>query len=158
MINRMDLTETSAFSQPTLLGDMRTQMVQRGDYRTMHNGCIYYMTSFVGLVIDIRIMDNNPKRARLVIELQDGKKLSFFAEINRHIKKNVIIEAIGICIKEDTGFYNFTCRGGCRRIFTNEELYQLIKGKSFEDLEITRIPWDIISSIRESEKINAEND
>lgn len=149
--------ETLAFSQPTLIGDMRTQMVQRGDYRTMHKGYVYYMTPFVGLVTDIRIMDNNPKRARLVIELQDGKKLAFFADINEYIKEGSIIEAVGICVKEDTGFYNFICRGGVKRIFTPEEIYQHSKGVKLIDTQITRVPWDIISSIRESDKINKKS-
>lgn len=146
--------DEKSFSQPVLLGDMRTQMVQRGEYRTMHDGFLYYMTPFTGLVTEVRILDNSPRKARIVIELQDGKKLAFFSCIDEHMKENAVIEAIGICFREDTGFYKFYCRGGYRRIWTNEELYQLNKGKSIEELEITRIPWDIISSIKESEKIN----
>ncbi len=146
--------ESYQFSQPTLFGDMRTQMVQRGDLRAMHNGNIYYMSEFNGLIVDLRVIATNPRRARIVIELQDGKRLSFFADINEYIKEGVIIEAVGICIKEPSGFYEFRCRGGCKRVFPNEEMYQISKGVNPLDAKITKIPWDIISSVRESDKIN----
>lgn len=155
MSQKKDVFTTYPFSQSTLLGDMRTQSVQRNDLRTMHNGNLYYMSQFNGLVTDLRIMGTNPRRARIVIGLQDGKKLAFFADIDKYIKEGVIIEAVGICTKKESGFYDFRCRVGYKRVFPNEEMYQISKGISPEDARITKVPWDIISSIRESDKINA---
>lgn len=155
MSYKKDVLATYSFSQPTLLGDMRTQPVQRNDLRAMHNGNLYYMSQFNGLVTDLRIIDTNPRRARIVIELQDGKRLAFFADIDKYIKEGVIIEAVGICTKKESGFYDFRCRGGYKRVFPNEEMYQISKGISPEDAKITKVPWEIISSVRESDKINA---
>ena len=137
-----------------IIGDMRTQQVQHGNYITMFKGNCYFMTTFVGIVTEIRNVGINPSRARVVIELQDGKRLAFFANIDKYIKVNSIIEAIGVCIKNNNGFYDFNCIGGYRRIITSEEFSQLSKGISFDDLKINSIPWDIISYVKETERIN----
>ena len=137
------------------IGDMRTQAVRRGDYRARVNGEVYYMNIFTGLVIDLRIMNANSTRARIVIELQGGKRLAFFAEIDKYIKKGSIIDAIGVCTKEATGFFEFVCKGGYKRVFTNEEMYQIQKGVSPEDAVATKVPWNLLSCVRESDKIKS---
>lgn len=151
IIDSPDLYKT----ENPIFGDMRTQQVQRGNYYKTYYGKQYIMDVFVGLVIDVGFYSIDTNRARVVIELQNGKRLAFFARIDNYIKIGTIIEAVGICTKKPTGFYNFRCFGGCRRLLTQNEINQLIRGRQYENLELTKVPWEIISFVKETMPLSA---
>ena len=77
-INENKFGEDICVDNTILLGDMRTQAVKRGDFRKMYKGSMYYMSTFVGRVIELQVMYNNPHRARIVIELQARKATCIF--------------------------------------------------------------------------------
>ena len=151
---REEILNKATNNYSPILGDMRTQQVKNGDIISTYKGNRYLMNTFVGVVTEIKNMGVNPSRARVVIQLQNGKRLSFFTNIDKYIKTGSIIEATGLCFKNDNGFYDFRCKGGYKRIITTEEINQISRGVSFEDLKIHKIPWDIISNVKQSEKIN----
>lgn len=95
--------------QSKLFGDMRIDQVKRGDYKARSEDKIYMMDTFTGLVTKIEYPNMSGNRAKITIELQNGKRLSFFAPIDDYLKENVIIEAVGICKKKGL-FYQFNCR------------------------------------------------
>jgi len=141
--------------ESTVLGDIRTEQVKNGNYEVRYNGNLYRMTSFTGIITEIKYysyFSGNRKRARIVMELRNGKRLSFFAWVDNYIKVNTLIEATGICIKQK-GFYDFKCKGGLRRIMAPIEISQLCKGRKFDDLELSIIPWNIISEVKETKPI-----
>lgn len=151
IIDSPDLYKT----ENPIFGDMRTQQVQRGNYYKTYYGKKYLMDAFVGLVKEVRFYSTDRERARVLIELQKGKHLAFFARVDNNIKEGTIIEAVGICLKKPTGFFNFRCLGGCRRLLTQNEINQLINGRQYEELELEPIPWEIISFVKATEPISA---
>lgn len=95
--------------EPQLLGDMRTLQVKRNDIKYRFKDKIYVMSTFTGLVTKIEKINTLGNRAKITIELQNGKRLSFFATIDEYLKENAIIEVVGICEKQGK-FYHFNCK------------------------------------------------
>lgn len=153
----MILKDHKSNEENPVFGDMRTQQVQRGDFRRIYSGKRYIMDVFVGIVKDVKTYTiNYQNRARVVIELQSGKRLAFFVDVDDSIKKDTIIEVVGICLKDkSTGFFRFRCLGGYRRLLTHDEINQLIKGRKFEEIKTCNVPWDIISFVKETEPLSA---
>lgn len=138
-----------------LLGDCRTDAVKKGNYEHYYKGNRYIMDSFTGFVKDIQYLPQtrgNVTRAKLLMELKNGKRLSFFTWVDHTIKINTIIEAVGICLKEGF-FYNFKCYGGVRRVMSPIEIDQYAKGKEFENLELIYIPLEMLSKVKETKPI-----
>lgn len=135
-----------------LLGDCRTDPVKNQNYEQYHNGKRYVMDSFTGFVKEIQYLPqtkNNKTRAKILMELKHGKRLSFFAWADNTIKVNTVIEAVGICLKEGM-FYNFKCYGGIKRIMSPMEFDQCARGKKFEDLKLSYMPLEILSEVKET--------
>lgn len=135
-----------------LLGDCRTDLVKNQNYEQYHNGKRYVMDSFTGFVKEIQYLPqtkNNKTRAKILMELKHGKRLSFFAWADNTIKVNTVIEAVGICLKEGM-FYNFKCYGGIKRIMSPMEFDQCARGKKFEDLKLSYMPLEILSEVKET--------
>lgn len=138
-----------------LLGDCRTDPVKNKNYEQYHNGKRYVMDSFTGFVKDIQYLPqtkNNKTRAKILIELKHGKRLSFFAWVDNTIKVNTVIEAVGICLKEGM-FYNFKCYGGIKRVMSPIEVDQYARGKKFEDLKLLHMPLEMFSEVKETKPI-----
>lgn len=138
-----------------LLGDCRTDRVKNGNYEHYYKGNCYIMDSFTGFVKDMQYLPQtrgNVTRAKLLMELKNGKRLSFFTWVDNTIKINTIIEAVGICLKEGL-FYNFKCYGGIRRVMSPIEIDQYVKGKKFENLELLHIPLEMLSKVKETKPI-----
>lgn len=135
-----------------IIGDKRTSSVKMGDYSTRYKGETYLMESFIGIVKKIKYVSKD--RARIVAIFKNGINLSFFAYIDSTIKVNTLIECVGIVLKNGR-FYDFKCKGECRRYISNDEIKQLIQKKSFENVELNDIPWDIISTIHETPPIDS---
>lgn len=144
-------------NQPLVFGDMRTSQVKSGNFIKNYFGKNYLMDSFTGMVFKITRLSKDPKRAWILLELQEGKRLGFFTYVDDYIKEGAIIEAIGICFKKnpEIEFYEFRCFGGYRRLLTQEEIEQLIRKVSFNNLEIKKIPWEMISFVKETKTINS---
>ena len=68
------LKQFEGYQENPIFGDMRTQQVQRGNYYKTYYGKQYIMDVFVGLVIDVGFYSIDTNRARVVIELQNGKR------------------------------------------------------------------------------------
>lgn len=137
------------FEQPEVAGDMRTPSVKKGDYFTTYLNNYYLMDELVGIVRKIEYVPNNYNRmrARIVAEFQNGIKLSFYAYVDNYIKKDTLLECVGIVLREGR-YYNFKCLGGCRRIISSDEFNQLKNGKPFEDITPTVVPTFKISTVR----------
>ena len=138
--------------EKSLLGDMRTEQVRNENYEKYYKGKRYVMDSFTGFVKEIKYLPqikNNKTRAKILMELKHGKRLSFFAWVDNTIKVNTVIEAVGICIKEGL-FYNFKCYGGLKRVMTPMEFDQCARGKKFEDLKLSYMPLEILSEVKET--------
>lgn len=136
------------FEQPEVAGDMRTPSVKKGDYFTTYLNNYYLMDKLVGIVRKIEYVPNNYNRmrARIVAEFQNGIKLSFYADVDNYIKKDTLIECVGIVLREGR-YYNFKCLGGCRRIISSDEFNQFKRGKPFEDITPTVVPTFKISTV-----------
>lgn len=134
-----------------IIGDKRTSSVKMGDYTTRYKGETYLMESFIGIVKKIKYISKD--RARIVAIFKNGINLSFFAYIDSTIKENTLIECVGIVLKNGS-FYDFKCKGGCRRYISNDEINQLIQKKSFGDVSLNNIPWNIISEVHETPPSN----
>ena len=115
-----------------LLGDCRTDLVKNENYKHYYKGNQYIMDSFTGFIKDIQYLPQtrgNTTRAKLLMELKHGKRLSFFAWIDNTIKVNTVIEAVGICLKEGA------------------------RGKNFEDLKLSYIPLEMLSEVKETKPV-----
>lgn len=138
-----------------LLGDCRTDLVKNENYKHYYKGNQYIMDSFTGFIKDIQYLPQtrgNTTRAKLLMELKHGKRLSFFAWIDNTIKVNTVIEAVGICLKEGL-FYNFKCFGGIKRVMSPMEFDQYARGKNFEDLKLSYIPLEMLSEVKETKPV-----
>lgn len=138
-----------------LLGDCRTDLVKNQNYEQYHNGKRYVMDSFTGFVKEIQYLPqtkNNKTRAKILMELKHGKRLSFFAWVDNTIKVNTVIEAVGICLKEGM-FYNFKCYGGIKRVMSPMEFDQCARGKKFEALKLLYIPLEMLSEVKETKPV-----